>query len=66
MNAPDRKVLTLETQAFLDRKQPARYGWGSDRPLMIVKGEEIIELSPDDVRALAKFMAGCSVGPQPL
>lgn len=59
MNAP---VLTADIEAFrrdapefLKRKQPARYGWWSDRTLMVVKGDETMTLDADDLAALRRF-----------
>lgn len=56
MNAPaDRKVLELEPPAMLRRSQPAKYGWWSDRTLMIVKDGETMTLDADDLRDLRSF-----------
>jgi len=61
MNAPERKVLDPAPPQFLMRQQPARFGWWSDRSLMIVKGEETMTLDADDMRALARFVEGCNL-----
>lgn len=56
MNAPtDRKVLALEAPAMLKRHQPAKFGWWSDRTLMIIKGEETMLLDADDLSGLRRF-----------
>ena len=47
-------------QQFVVRQQPARFGWWSDRSLMIVKGDETMTLDADDIRALARFVEGCN------
>lgn len=52
MNAPDR----IEMPAFLERKEPAAvYMWMSTRRLIVQKGDEQIDLSLDDLRALRRF-----------
>lgn len=52
MNAPDR----IEMPAFLERKEPAAvYMWLSTRRLIIQKGDEQLDLSLDDLRALRRF-----------
>lgn len=61
MNAPERKVLEPQVPQLLLRQQPARFGWWSDRTLMIVKGEETMALDADDIRALSRFVVGCNV-----
>lgn len=60
MNAPETKVLERQVPQFLLRQQPARFGWWSDRSLMIVKGTETMTLDADDIRALARFVEGCN------
>ena len=60
MNAPESKVLECPVPQFLLRQQPARFGWWSDRSLMIVKGNETMTLDADDIRALARFVEGCN------
>ncbi len=55
MNAPDRKMLDLVPPQFLRRQQPASYAWWSDRSLTIVKGEETMHLSIDDILGLKRF-----------
>jgi hypothetical protein len=56
-----------EMPAFLRRKPDAAvFGWFSHHSMLIIKGDEAIELTPDEVRALASFMRGCSVESQPL
>lgn len=64
MNAPERKVLDHPVPHFLQREQPARFGWWSDRTLMIVKGDETMILDADDMRALGRFVEGCNVETQ--
>lgn len=64
MNAPETKVLERQVPQFLLRQQPARFGWWSDRSLMIVKGEETMTLDADDIRAMARFVEGCNVESQ--
>lgn len=61
MNAPETKMLARPVPQFLMRQQPARFGWWSDRSLMIVKGDETMTLNADDMRALARFVEGCNV-----
>lgn len=52
MNAPDR----IEIPAFLERKEPAAvYMWLSTRRLIIQKGDEQLDLSADDLRAMRRF-----------
>ena len=60
MTAPDSNVLERPVPQFLLRQQPARFGWWSDRSLMIVKGNETMTLDADDIRALARFVEGCN------
>lgn len=55
MNAPESKVLERPVPEFLKRQQPARFGWWSDRTLMVVKGEETMMLDADDLRGLISF-----------
>lgn len=64
MGAPDMQAQAVEVPQFLKRQQPARFGWWSDRTLMIVKGEETMTLDADDMRALARFVDGCNVEAQ--
>lgn len=64
MNAPEMPMAEAEVPQFLLRRQPARFGWWSDRTLMIVKGEETMVLDADDLRALARFVEGCNAGGQ--
>lgn len=62
MNAPETKMLERQVPGFLKRQQPARFGWWSDRTLMIVKDEETMLLDADDLRALTRFFAQFDVG----
>lgn len=56
MNAPDRKVLTLDPPACIVRNEPAAvYMWMSTRRLIVQKGDEQLDLSLDDLRALRRF-----------
>ena len=56
MNAPDRKVLTLEPPACIERREPAAiYMWLSTRRLIIQKGDEQLDLSLDDIKAMRRF-----------
>lgn len=64
MNALETKVLERPVPQFLLRQQPARFGWWSDRSLMIVKGDQTMNLDADDIRALARFVDGCNVESQ--
>jgi len=60
MNAAETRMPEHQTPQFLLRRQPARFGWWSDRTLMIVKGDETMTLDADDMRALARFVEGCN------
>lgn len=55
MNAPTR-TLTLDTPAFLECKEPlAQYALWNDGRLQIVKDEDTISLSRDDLHALRRY-----------
>lgn len=60
MNAPENKRLQGTMPQCLRRDQPARFAWWSDRRLMIVKGEDTLQLDADDVRDLARFVESCN------
>lgn len=64
MNAPE-KHLDLVPPAFLERRQPAKFGWWSDRTLMIVKGDQEMTLDADDLRGLARFIQDCNAEERP-
>lgn len=55
MNVSENKTNDSCVPQVLLRVQPARFGWWSDRTLVIVKGETMLTLDADDVRALARF-----------
>jgi len=56
MNAPDRKVLTLDPPACIARKELAAvFMWVSTRRLIVQKGDEQLDLSMDDLRTLRRF-----------
>ena len=57
MNAPDRKLLALDIPGAIRRAaSPAHYGWWSNRTLQIIKGDDVITLDADDIRALLRFI----------
>ena len=55
MNAPT-KTLSLTPPSFLERKeQLAQYALWNNGRLQIVKDEDTISLSPDDLRELRRY-----------
>ncbi|MDP2808670.1 MAG: hypothetical protein Q8O34_00810 [Rhodocyclaceae bacterium] len=65
MNAPETRMLESQAPRFMLRQQPARFGWWSDRTLMIVKGEETMTLDGDDLRGLIRFFGQVDAEGQP-
>ena len=65
MNATERITLELGIPACIAKREPdAVYMWCSMRRLIILKDGDAINLSADDIRALARFVAGCNVDAQ--
>ncbi len=58
MNAPER---IIEMPEFLRRREPdVLYSYDSAGRLTIVKGDDAVSLSPDDLAALRRFVARVS------